>query len=87
MQVDKGAIKFILRGADVMAPGLTSKGGRLSNVAAGTPVCIIAEGHQCALGVGVMKLSTAEIEKKSAGVAITLLHYIGDGLWLMPTVR
>ena len=27
MQCDKGAIKFILSGANVMCPGLTSKGG------------------------------------------------------------
>lgn len=29
VQVDKGAIKFILSGADVMAPGVLSKGGNL----------------------------------------------------------
>ena len=26
LQVDKGAIKFILSGANIMAPGLTSRG-------------------------------------------------------------
>ncbi len=29
MQCDKGAIKHILTGSDVMAPGLTSAGGRM----------------------------------------------------------
>lgn len=29
MQVDSGAIKYILGGADVMCPGLTSTGGQL----------------------------------------------------------
>ena len=29
MQVDKGAIKFILSGANIMCPGLTSKGARM----------------------------------------------------------
>lgn len=29
VQVDRGAIKFILSGADIMAPGLLSKGGNL----------------------------------------------------------
>lgn len=29
VQVDKGAIKFVLSGANVMCPGLTSKGGKL----------------------------------------------------------
>lgn len=31
IQVDKGAIKFILSGADIMCPGLTSAGGRISS--------------------------------------------------------
>jgi predicted RNA-binding protein (TIGR00451 family) len=29
VQVDTGAIKFVMSGANVMCPGLTSKGGRL----------------------------------------------------------
>ena len=29
VQVDKGAIKFILQGADIMAPGVLSTGGIL----------------------------------------------------------
>ena len=32
MQVDKGAIKFILSGANVMCPGLTSPGARMTDV-------------------------------------------------------
>jgi len=32
MQVDKGAIKFILSGANVMCPGLTSPGARVAQV-------------------------------------------------------
>jgi len=30
VQVDKGAIKFVLGGADIMCPGLTSSGGQIS---------------------------------------------------------
>jgi len=29
VQVDKGAIRFVLGGANIMCPGLTSKGGRM----------------------------------------------------------
>ena len=29
VQVDKGAIKFILSGANIMCPGLTSKGAKM----------------------------------------------------------
>jgi PUA domain protein len=30
VRIDKGAIKHVLQGADIMTPGLTSKGGQLS---------------------------------------------------------
>jgi predicted RNA-binding protein (TIGR00451 family) len=30
-QVDRGAIKFVLSGANIMCPGLTSPGGALDN--------------------------------------------------------
>ena len=38
-QVDRGAIKFVLAGANIMCPGLTSPGGALDeDVEAETPV-------------------------------------------------
>lgn len=37
-QVDKGAIKFVLSGANVMCPGLTSAGAKLSDVPKNTIV-------------------------------------------------
>jgi len=36
MQIDKGGIKYILNGANVMAPGLTSAGGQMDDVKEGT---------------------------------------------------
>lgn len=39
LQVDRGAIRFVLAGANIMCPGLTSPGGCLDEeVAAETPV-------------------------------------------------
>ena len=38
MQVDKGAIKFILSGANIMCPGLTSAGAKMTRVPKGTIV-------------------------------------------------
>lgn len=37
-QVDKGAIKFVLSGANIMCPGLTSPGAVLTPVPKGTAV-------------------------------------------------
>ena len=32
MQVDRGAIRFVLSGANIMCPGLTSPGAQMTNV-------------------------------------------------------
>ena len=60
-QVDKGAIKFVLSGANIMAPGLTSPGGKMTPCEKNTVVTIMAEGKQHALAVGIMKMSTDEM--------------------------
>ena len=44
IQVDKGAIRFILGGANIMCPGITSKGGKIFEpLDAEEPVAIYAE--------------------------------------------
>jgi malignant T-cell-amplified sequence len=46
MQVDKGAIRFVLGGANIMCPGFTSPGGSMPvSLEAGHPVAIYAEGQ------------------------------------------
>ena len=60
MKVDKGAIKFVLKGSNVMAPGLISAGGNMyEDVNADEPVAIFAEGVEHPVAIGLMKLSTA----------------------------
>lgn len=39
-QVDKGAIRFVLSGANIMCPGLTSPGAKMTEVPKGTVVVI-----------------------------------------------
>ena len=59
---DKGAIPFVLAGANVMCPGLTSAGGDLSTeLDAGEPVAILAEGKKLAMAVGWMTMSTTDV--------------------------
>uniref|UniRef100_A0A670I9B7 Malignant T-cell-amplified sequence n=1 Tax=Podarcis muralis TaxID=64176 RepID=A0A670I9B7_PODMU len=86
-QVDKGAIKFVLSGANIMCPGLTSPGAKLYPAAADTIVAIVAEGKQHALCVGVMKMSAEDIEKVNKGIGIENIHYLNDGLWHMKTYK
>lgn len=60
-KVDKGAIKFVLSGANIMCPGLTSPGGKMTPCDKNSVVVIMAEGKEHALAVGVTKMSTDEM--------------------------
>ncbi|KAG6487982.1 malignant T-cell-amplified sequence 1 homolog isoform X1 [Zingiber officinale] len=83
-QVDRGAIKFVLSGANIMCPGLTSPGGALDEeVLEETPVAIMAEGKQHALAIGFTKISAKDIKSINKGIAVDNMHYLNDGLWKM----
>ena len=88
--IDRGAIRFVLSGAALMAPGLTSAGGRLPDPAqnpnekeleAGQIVGITAEGKEEICMIGELKMGTEEMKKKGKGVVIDSGHYLGDGMW------
>ncbi|KAF8456744.1 hypothetical protein BDZ91DRAFT_745286 [Kalaharituber pfeilii] len=87
LQVDRGAIRFILDGAQLMCPGLTSPGAKLpppeEAVPVGKVVVIAAEGKEHACMVGKTKLSSEDIKKVNKGVGVETVHYLGDGLWGM----
>ena len=58
LRVDKGAIKFVFQGANIMCPGLTSPGAQIHDeVEEDTPVAIYAEDKTHALAVGITKMS------------------------------
>lgn len=85
--IDRGAIRFVLSGAALMAPGLTSAGGKLPDVDAqlkeGDIAVIEAEGKEEACLVGQLKMGTEEMKEKKKGIAMDMGHYLGDGLWKM----
>lgn len=68
-----------------MAPGLTSKGGRLpeadEELKEGGVAVIEAEGKEEACLVGQLRMGTEEIKEKKKGVVMDTGHYLGDGLW------
>ncbi|KAF4531778.1 hypothetical protein B566_EDAN011814 [Ephemera danica] len=86
-QVDKGAIRFVLSGANIMCPGLTSPGAKMTPVPKGSVVAVMAEGKQHALAVGLTSLSTDDIANVNKGVGIENCHYLNDGLWQMKPVK
>ncbi|KAL2221312.1 putative PUA RNA binding domain protein [Thermoascus aurantiacus ATCC 26904] len=85
VQIDRGAIRFVLSGAALMAPGLTSPGGRLPDaehaLQAGQVVAVRAEGKEEICLVGPLKMGTEEMKQKGKGVVMDEGHYLGDGLW------
>ncbi|KAJ1920166.1 translation machinery-associated protein 20 [Mycoemilia scoparia] len=83
VQVDRGAIKYVLSGANIMCPGLTSAGAELpeTNLEENKVVAIKAEGKEHALAIGVLKMSTDDIKKVNKGTGVELYHYLGDQLW------
>jgi malignant T-cell-amplified sequence len=85
IRIDRGAIRFVLSGAALMAPGLTSAGGWLPEkenaLEAGDVVAISAEGKEEVCLVGPLKMGTEEMKAKGKGVAMDVGHYLGDGLW------
>ena len=82
-RVDKGAIRFVLSGANIMCPGLTHPNARMTAVDEGTVVAIFAEGKENALAIGKTSMSTKEITEKNKGVGVENYHYLNDGLWQM----
>ena len=87
LRADKGAIKFVLSGANIMCPGLTSPGATIHNdVDAGTPVAIYAEGKETAMAVGYTQMSTEEMREVNKGIGVDNLHYLNDG-WFMENTK
>ena len=87
LRVDKGAINFVLGGANIMCPGFTSPGGSMPvPIEADQPVAIYAEGKQHAMALGITKMSTAQIKSVNKGIAVESVHFLRDGLWLTNSV-
>jgi PUA domain protein len=66
--VDKGAIPFVIGGANIMCPGLTNPGGCMPEDEGDVPglekgdgIIIYAEGKEHALAVGIMLMSSAQM--------------------------
>lgn len=79
--VDRGAIKHIINGANVMAPGLLKQGSVYPAVEKGAYIAIYGEGMTCAMAVGTVAMGSSEVHEKKTGVAIELVTHLGDSLY------
>ncbi|GAA5883063.1 hypothetical protein JCM3774_001098 [Rhodotorula dairenensis] len=83
--VDRGAIKFVLAGANIMCPGMTSPTGYLpptsANIPSGSPVAVHAYGKEHALAIGLLAMSTDEIRSINKNIGVENVTFLGDDLW------
>jgi len=83
--VDMGAVPFVVKGADVMAPGIRtiSEGTRVGDL-----VLVVDEKHSKGLAIGVLLMEREEVLKSRKGKAVKNMHHVGDDIWgLTQSVR
>ncbi len=75
--VDPGAVKFIINGADVMAPGIVDVDPTIRE---GDLVIVVEQAHGKALAIG-RALMPGKDMVGGKGKAVKSIHYVGDELW------
>jgi PUA-domain protein len=78
--VDKGAVRFVSNGADIMAPGIVEAD---SEIKEGDLVIIIEEAHRKPLAIGKALMSGPQMVEADSGKAIRSITHVGDKLWNM----
>lgn len=73
--IDKGAIPFLLKGADMMRPGIQKIEGEFT---LGNIILIKDENHHKLLGIGFSKFSREELEQQTSGKSIDVFHFVND---------
>lgn len=73
--VDKGAIPFIIKGADLMRPGISKIE---DNIQKGEIILIKDENHNKNLAIGFSLVSSEELKSQEKGKSIQIYHYFND---------
>jgi PUA-domain protein len=76
--VDMGAVPYVCKGADVMAPGVRAVKGEFKE---NTLILVVDERHGKPLAVGVALFSSEDMKVAKGGKIVKNLHYVGDKLW------
>jgi PUA domain protein len=76
--VDKGAIRFVSNGADIMAPGIVEAD---SGIKEGDFVIIVEETHRKPLAIGKALMNGPQMVEADSGKAIKSITHVGDKLW------
>lgn len=76
--VDMGAVPYVCKGANVMAPGIRKVEGEFNT---GDLVVVIDEKHGKALAVGESMLDAQVLKETKKGPVIKTLHFVSDKYW------
>ena len=76
--VDRGAIPFLMNGADCMAAGVQMVD---PNIEQGDLIWIRDEEHGKPIAMGWALLDAEEMNAATKGKALRTVHWIGDDLW------
>lgn len=76
--VDMGAVRFVVSGADIMRPGITSVDASIQK---DDYVTIIDQNNKKPLALGQSLFSAKELESSTSGNCIKNLHRVGDRIW------
>jgi PUA-domain protein len=76
--VDRGAIPFLMNGADCMAAGVQMVD---PNIERGDLIWIRDEEHGKPIAIGWALLDAQEMNTATKGKALRTIHWIGDDLW------
>ncbi len=78
--VDKGAIRFVSNGADIMAPGVVEADSEIKD---GDLVIVVEEAHRKPLAIGKALMKGPQMVEADSGKAIKSITHVGDKLWNM----
>ena len=76
--VDMGAVPFVVKGADIMGPGIVDADREIKP---GDFVWVRDVKNLRALAIGEAMVTGEEMLQKRPGKAIKSFHYVGDKLW------
>lgn len=76
--VDKGAIPFVIKGADLMRPGIRKidDGFEKDEI-----VLVKDENHNKSIAIGFALFSSDEMREQKSGKSVKIFHYVGDNVY------
>ena len=76
--VDTGAIKFVVKGADVMRPGIIEIS---PDVKKDQLIVVLEENNKASIAIGTSLYDYSEMEKMVSGKVIKNFHHLTDEYW------